>query len=360
MGLYKRQSSECWQMCFFLEGRRVRKSTKTSNKKIAQRIYDRTKWQIAEGIYNKQKKTDMPFYQLVNEFLEKHSRVEKASYKRDWYSGENLKKFFGKMPIGQITPYDLKEWRKWRKQQKTYKGTLVKKATVNRELAFLKTMFNFAVECGWIDGNPTEKMKMLRGEEKRLRILGRREVNKLIENAADHLKPIIIMAVSTGMRSGEILNLRWKHVDLSNDFIRIVNSKNGDARDVPINSYLKETLLNLKCGRSQEEFVFFRRNGEKIRCFKNAFTAACERVGITDFRFHDLRHTAASLLASGGCDIITLQNILGHKTLAMTQRYVHLIPEKHEKTRAIMQEFWRGDTKSDTVLSNEKSKPLSY
>jgi len=351
MGLFKRKGSKCWQMCFFLEGRKVRKSTKTTNKKIAQKIYDRTRWQIAEGAYDRQLKADMPFFQLEAEFLEKHSKVEKASYKRDVISGELLKRYFGKMLIGEIRAYDIKEWRQWRLQHITNKGTPVKKATVNRDLSFLKTMFNMAVQWGWLKENPAEKIKLLKGEEKRLRILNKDEISKLIMNASEHLKPILITAVSTGMRRGEILNLKWKHIDFAYGFIRVENSKNGEARNIPMNPYLREILMKLKMGRNPEDYVFARKDGKRINCFKEAFKAACLKAGITDFRFHDTRHVAASLLAAGGCDIITLQNTLGHKTLAMTQRYAHLIPGKHQRTREIMQDFWKnsGDTKSDTV-----------
>lgn len=346
MSLFKRADSECWQMCFFLEGRKVRKSTKTTNRRIAQGIYDMTKWEIAKGSYKPESQKDMPFFELVDQFLEKHSKVEKASYKRDEVIGEALKKYFGKTPIGEIRAYDVKVWRKWRSQRVTNKGTVIKKASLNRELSFLKTMFNLAVEWGWLDENPAEKVKLLRGEEKRLRILDRKEIAKLIECAAGHLKPILILAVSTGMRKGEILGLKWKHVDLANGFIRIVNSKNGDSRNVPLDSHTRDTLLKLRQGSGSEDHVFWRANNERIKCVKEAFKAACIRAGIADFRFHDLRHTAASLLAAGGCDIITLQHILGHKTLLMTQRYAHLMPGRFEKTRAIVNDFWRkGDTK---------------
>jgi integrase len=333
-------------MCFFLGGRKVRKSTKTTNRRIAQSIYEMTKWEIAKGSYKPESQKDMPFFELVDQFLDKHSKVEKASYKRDKVIGEALKKYFGKTPIGEIRAYDVKAWRKWRSQQVTNKGTFIKKASLNRELAFLKTMFNLAVEWGWLDDNPAEKVKLLRGEEKRLRILDRKEVNALIRCAAEYLKSILILAVSTGMRKEEILGLRWKHIDLANGFIRVVNSKNGDSRNVPLDSHTKDTLLKLRQGRGLEDHVFCRANGERVKCIKEAFKAACIRAGIADFRFHDLRHTAASLLAAGGCDIITLQNILGHKTLLMTQRYAHLMPGRFEKTRAIVNDFWRkGDTK---------------
>lgn len=298
----------------------------------------------------------------MNEFLEKHSKVEKESYKRDWYSGESLKKYFEGTPINEIISYDIKEWRKWRRQQTTYKGTVVKKATVNRELAFLKTMFNFAVESEWLSKNPTENIKLLRGEEKRLRILNREEISSLISNSADYLKPILILAISTGMRKGEILNLKWKHIDFAYGFIRVENSKNGEARNIPLNPYLREVLMKLKMGRKPDDYVFTGKDGKRINCIKEAFKAACSKAGITDFRFHDTRHVAASLLAAGGCDIITLQNILGHKTLAMTQRYAHLIPGKHQRTREIMQDFWKnsGDTKSDTVSYGGKESFVSH
>jgi integrase/recombinase XerD len=80
-----------------------------------------------------------------------------------------------------------------------------------------------------------------------------------------------------------------------------------------------------------DDFVFCWENGKRIKCVKEAFRAACERAGIEDFRFNDPRHTEASLLAAGECDIITFQNILGHKTLSMTQRYTNLIPGRHDE-----------------------------
>ena len=97
-----------------------------------------------------------------------------------------------------------------------------------------------------------------------------------------------------------------------------------------------------------EDFVSCWKNGKKIRRVKEAFKAACERAGTEDFRFHDLRQTEVSLLAAGGCDIITLQNILGHKTLSMTQRYAHLIPGRHDVTREITNKLWQ---KRDTKMT---------
>ena len=366
MGLVKRKASECWQMSFFLEGRKVRKSTGTSNKKVAQKIYDAVRLRLAQGNYDAKLKPSMPFFDLVDEFLEKHSKVEKASYKRDKVIGDALKTYFGRTPIGEISPYDIKEWRKWRAQHVTRTGNLITKASLNRELAFMKTMFNLAVEWGWLKENSAEKVRLLRGEEKRLRILSREEITRLLEASAVYLRPILIAAISTGMRKGEVLDLKWEDVDFDNGFIRVERSKNAEARNVPIIPFLRDTLFGLKHRRRPEDFVFVREDGSRILCFKEAFRAACERAGISDLRFHDLRHTAASLLAAGGCDIITLQNILGHKSLSMTQRYAHLIPGRMEKTREIMQQFWQqansnfGDTKLTQSMGRAAGQLVNY
>jgi integrase len=315
-------------------------SAKTTNKRIAQRIYDSLKGQIAEGKFKLKSRPKITFEEMVNEFLEKHSKVEKASYERDWFIGENLKKYFKNTPIEDIAPYDIKAWRQWRAEQKTRRGTRISKASLNRELTFLKTMFNPAVEWDWLDENPTRKVKLLKGEKKRTRFLTSEEVTRLIECSTDYLKPIIITAVSTGMRRGEILNLKWKDVDLNHIFIRVVKSKNNESRDIPINGFLFEALKGLEKSKKFGNYVFCNDNGHQKKSIKEAFKNACLRAGLKDLWFHDLRHTA-SLFASSGCDIIILKNLLGHKTLAMTQRYAHLIPDKHEKTRKIRLDFWR-------------------
>jgi integrase len=353
MGLFKRTNSECWQMCFFLEGRKVRMSTGTANKRLAQIVYEKTKAKVVTGNFfpNPESRTDLPFCDLVDEFLNKHCKVEKSSYKRDIVISRVLKKHFSKTAIGRIKTYEIMVWRERRAAHITKTGTPITKASLNRELAFLKTMFNLAVEWGWLKENPAARVKRLKGETKRLRILTKDEIVLLITYARESLKPILKLAVATGMRKNEILNLKWKHVDLTNCFVRVAQSKNSEARDVPIDSHIKEVLLGLRKGNRASEYVFSRKNGKRILCVKEAFKAACDRAGIVDFRFHDLRHTAASLLAAGGCDIITLQHILGHKTLAMTQRYAHLVPGQHEKTREIMHGIWSegsgevGDTK---------------
>ena len=175
-----------------------------------------------------------------------------------------------------------------------------------------------------------------------MRFLTREEITRLVDCSSPHLKPVIITAVSTGMRRGEIFNLKWKDIDFENGFIRVEKTKNKERRDVPIDAYLMETLKSLTESRAKGDLVFLQENGTRIThtfmCVN--FKEALEKAGIEDFRFHDLRHTAASLYATGGSDIMSLKNLLGHKSIRMTQRYAHLMPDAHHKTRSIINDFW--------------------
>jgi len=353
MGLYKRKNSNIWQMCFVVNERKIRRSTKTANKKVAQRIYDRAKVEALDGKFFKNERSKMPFDLMVNEFLEKHSKVEKESYENDVSTGKRLTAHFKHTPIGKITSYDIKSWRQRRRQHITRKGTPISKSALNVELSFLKTMFSLAVEWEWLPENPAQSIKKLKGETKRLRFLNREEITLLVDCVRPYLKPVIITAISTGMRRGEIASLKWKNVDFIYRFIRVEKTKNKEPRDIPIDDFLFETLKSLKESRKMGGHVFLMKNEKKLNLSSVHvhFREALTDLGIEDFRFHDLRHTAASLYASGCCDIMSLKNLLGHKTLEMTQRYAHLMPDTHERTRKIMTSFWKssqGDTNNNT------------
>jgi len=261
-------------------------------------------------------------------------------------------------PIGKITPYDIKAWRQWRSEQVTVRGTKMAIGSLNRELKCLKKIFSLAIEWGWLTENPALKLKCLKGENKRTRFLANEEINHLIESSDDYLKPIIITAISTGMRKGEILNLKWKDIDFEHGFIKLERTKNGETRDVPISSNLLRTLKGLEESRKIGNYVFCYEDGRKRSSIQKCFTLACRIAGIQDFHFHDLRHTAASLYASRGCDLVTLQHLLGHKSINMTMRYAHLLPSSHDKVRRIMQDLWSEltDTETDTGIlrANEK------
>ncbi len=149
------------------------------------------------------------------------------------------------------------------------------------------------------------------------------------------------------MRKGEILSLRWDNADLKHGFILLDVTKNGERREIPVNDTLRKTLYGIT-RRIDIQHVFYDPViGKPYKDVKHSFHSACNRSGIKDFHFHDLRHTFASHLVMAGVDITTVKELLGHKTLAMTLRYSHLAPAHKVKAMDILDNTLNG--KIDSV-----------
>jgi len=228
----------------------------------------------------------------------------------------------------------------------------VKPSTVNKEIGLLKHLLNLAVEWGYIYENPARRVKPLRENNRRLRYLIKEEINRLVSAADRHLKPIIILAVNTGMRRGEIFNLKWSHVDLKNRFVEIIKSKNGEKRVIPINKTLLETLHRLP-RRIDSPYVFPGKKGKKLTDVKKSFRTAMKKAEIEDFCFHDLRHTFASHLVMAGVPLLTVAELLGHKSIEMTKRYSHLSP--NHKAAAVRVLDALNDEKQEIKSTSEAS-----
>jgi integrase len=220
-----------------------------------------------------------------------------------------------------------------------------KAASNNKVLNVLKHMFRKAVDWEMVETETLKrvgKVALLKDDSKRLRYLTKEECQGLIKACSIHLKPIVIAALNTGMRRGEILSLKWEQVDLVHGFILLNRTKNGERREIPINETLKATLKELP-SRFLGGYVF----GEIVEkesmksCIpyqdvKRSFNTALRKACIMDFHFHDLRHTFASHLIMAGVDITTVSKLLGHKSLAMTLRYSHLAPSHMVKAVDIL------------------------
>ena len=215
-------------------------------------------------------------------------------------------------------------------------------ATVNQEIKRLRHMLNRAIEWGYIRENPCKGIKNMKEPSGRIRYLSHDEMEKLLK-ACDvsslaekpnnkgrtfskiisvYLKPIVLIAIHSGMRRGEIMGLRWKDIDYKERRIILNKTKNNETKMIPINDTLLQVLQALPV-HLHEEKVFPDINGNMVTV---TFERTCKRAGIKDFRFHDLRHTFASYLTMGGENLRTVQTLLGHKDLRMTMRYSHLSP----------------------------------
>jgi len=174
------------------------------------------------------------------------------------------------------------------------------------------------------------------------RILSEDEEARLLETVRTtskekHLEPIIITALNTGMRKGEILNLKWSNVDSQNGVIIVEGAKNGEVRKIPMNQKLTQTLEGAK-KVSKGEFVFSE-NGKPYLDVKTGWWTALRKAGIENFRFHDLRHTFGSRLGMKGTDIKTIAELMGHKDIKMTMRYSHPTPEHKKRAVNLLDSF---------------------
>ena len=202
-------------------------------------------------------------------------------------------------------------------------------ATINRYMASLSTVLSVAVkEYGWLDENPMIKVVKKKEPRGRVRFLDDREVARLLiacKKQSYELYLCVLIALSTGARYSEITTLTWRNIDMRYRQFHFLNTKNGEDRGVAITSNVYNELKEFKKVQNiKSPYIFATSDGKTILYLCGQFENALKDAKITDFHFHDLRHTAASFLAKNGASLLEIATILGHKTLAMVQRYAHL------------------------------------
>jgi integrase len=201
--------------------------------------------------------------------------------------------------------------------------------TVANELTVLRHMLRLGRKWGYLDQVPD--IEMAKKPEWRQRFLEADEIGRLLAACATsrnrYLPAIVTLALNTGMRKAEILGLEWARVDLSTSRLTLYRTKSGKPRGIPINRAVYDVLVGLEPEQARREgLVFKRRDGAAWGQIRTAFAKALERAGIKAFRFHDLRHTAASHLIMRGASLKEVQELLGHSDFKMTLRYAHLSP----------------------------------
>ncbi|MGM0578959.1 MAG: tyrosine-type recombinase/integrase [Myxococcota bacterium] len=245
------------------------------------------------------------------------------------------KQELGAFVLADVTPARLAEARDKLSREPTRQSDRRAPATVVRYLAALSHAFTIAVkEWGWLDSNPMLKVRKPKEPRGRVRFLEDDERDRLLEacRASDnaHLYPVVVLALSTGMRKGEILGLRWRDVDLERGRIVLHETKNGERRVVPLAGKPREVIReHAKVRALDTDLVFPGRHPRgggppKLATIRGPWLKAMEAAAVDDFRFHDLRHSAASYLAMNGATPSEIAAVLGHKTLQMVKRYAHL------------------------------------
>lgn len=344
MAVWKRRDTGKWVCGFRHNGQRYVQTLKfAQTRKEAEQAEAIIMADVFRQVHGLEGKKDSPFEQFGIDHFLPYSEANKKTFYDDVIVCRMLVQFFKGRTMRSITPALVEEFKRKRlatplrsqgkKPDPKKPPKLRKPATVNREMCVLSKIFSLAVDAEVLDDNPCRRVKKLRMANERVRYLSYTEEEMLFEalDGADWVRNIVVMAINTGMRRGEIFDLKWLDVDFNRRIVHIRQSKSGRPRTVPLNVTARELLEELPkvC-----EFVFpSPKTGERVNDVGRQFERAVKNAGLVDFHFHDLRHTAATRMADAGADPFTLAAILGHSDIRMTARYTHATDEA--KRRAV-------------------------
>ncbi len=310
-------------------GKQVRRMI-SEYKETTERVLKKTEMDIIEGKYlDKRKIKSVLFDDFVEEFLRNYVYLENRRPKNREGLLRKIAKFFTGKYLNQIDTRLIRQYL-------TQLMEVSKPGTVNRHLTLLRCFFNRAIDWKAMDGvNPTNGIKKLPEDNERCRWLTDKEKAFLLSHCHGMTLAIVMTALQTGLRWNEIMNLKWSHspksnyVDFGKDIIVIHStwSKVKKSRFIPLSYALRCELLALKT-TSHNEYIFANpKTGKPFNNIRKSFLSAVRKAELNGLKFHDLRHVFATQLVSKGVDLYVVQQLLGHSSPKMTQRYAHIQPD---------------------------------
>ncbi len=341
-GLYRRTDSPYWWASLTdASGRRTRRSTGTTDRREAEAIL--AKWRVeAHREKHWDEQPSRTFDELMLLYLDAVSKNKRGGAERDISSLKRLTPFFTGIELHKISSREVRKYIAQRKSEGVGPGT------INKEIGLLSSALNWArSELEWDISNPVSGRR-LKEPEGRIRWLTKAEAMALIkaankERKAPHLADFIRLALNTGMRSGEMLGLEWRRVDLQEGLIYLEagDQKSGKVGSVPMNKEARAAIIARARFRSEccpgSHWVFCNMDGRRIQSVKRSFATACKRAGIKDFTPHDMRHTCAAWLVQAGVSIREVAELLRHSDIRITMRYAHLSPENVRAAVAMLE-----------------------
>ncbi|MCK5083774.1 MAG: site-specific integrase [Candidatus Omnitrophica bacterium] len=340
-------------------GYQIRKMVSTK-RETTERILNKIEVDIAEGKYlDINKCENMLFEKFSQQYLDAYVKVENKNFIKQRNLVNSLVKHFKGRYLHKIDSFTIRQFMAQRLEQ-------VKPSTVNRDFSMLKSMFNRAIEWEMHSGkNPTNGIKKISENNSRCRWLTEGEQERLLSHCHGMTKVIVTVALKTGMRWGEIINLKWKqapnsnYVDFDNNTIYVHESmaKSKKSRFIPMSKTVQLVLKEMP-KREGSNYIFLNPETDKpFGSVEVSFKTALRKSGISDFKFHDLRHTFASQLVRNGVDLYVVQRLLGHATPEMTQRYAHLkadvLKEAIEKIDVQLGDIvYNADSEFSTILAH--------
>jgi integrase len=294
----------------------------TLNRKLAKDQESIVRTNLMKGIVKSERIAKVPmFREWAKRYLDLPEVKALRSYDKHVTTVMNrLVPFFGDRLLTDIRAHDVEAYRAGRTRGD---GEAAAISTTNWDHAVLKAMLNKAIKRDLLTVNPAKKVSLPDPQNERDRILTADEWTRLYAEAADHLKPIMLVAYRVGMRYSEIVRLTWDRVDRERGLItlRAIDTKTKRPRQVPMTADVLATLKELHKVRYLGQDRVFLRDGKPITSVKTAMKNAKKRASITNFRFHDMRHCAATSLRRAGVDNTTAMAIIGHRSERMWRRY---------------------------------------
>jgi integrase len=334
MAVFKKQG--VYWIDYYVQGHRKRERI-GPDKRLAETVLHKRKVAIAEGKYlDKRTVPRCTFDEFAALYLT-WAQANHQGFAPTKSRVKRLQEAFGSYQLRDITPLMVDEYTQKR-------VTAFKPATLNRETQLLGHMFKRAIACGKALENPAKHLRPLRVNNRRLSYLSHEEITRLLSAADDILRPMVRVALHTGLRRSEQFSLTWQDVDFKLGLIRVLHTKNGERRELPMSVALRETLQQLP-RRLGSDHVFPGRTGRGMSNIRGRFHRALRAAGIDGFRWHDLRHSFASHVVMAGVNLTSVKELMGHKTITMTLRYAHLAPDFQREA------INRLDTSMDTALT---------
>ncbi len=364
MPIYKR--GKRWWIEYEHEGKRYRESAGWT-KRVAEQALNIRRAEIAQGKFNIQSVKRAPTLEtFAKEYLawaQVNLRTGSTFHARRL---KPLLQAFGTYRLNGITAPLIERYKQERakdcRAHPTRRGKRkplpddrpqerIAPSTVNRELAVLSGILTRATECGKLAIHPMRggKVRRLPGERRRERVLTDEEESALLKASPPEIRDAIILALETGMRLGEICSLTPATVDLARGEVYLPKTKNAKPRRLPLTPAARAVLHLRTQGRAPAERIFPLGEGKRAWRLDTAFGRACAKAKITGLQFRDLRHTFATRLVTGGADLVTVRDLLGHTDLRMTSRYAHPTGASIQQALQILTQRARVPTKTPTT-----------
>jgi integrase len=307
---------------FWYHGKRYVGCLSQVSKPIAKAQYARIRLDVVEGKDPLVRQPTYLFREFVLEFLEHYRATRRETSTKSCISHTRIfNQYFGGKRLSDITVQDVQ----------TFQADQVRQgkapATLNRYVVVLSQIFSLAIQWGRLTRNPVDAVVALRVRNARTRFLSDEEEDMLLKACGSAIKLVVITALHTGLRRTELATLTWRDVDLQRRIVRVrpEYAKSGVGREVPMDRTVHALLLELRpIPVKGADPVFKSRLGEAFRRLSMLFGYVVKRAELSDLRFHDLRHTFASRLVMRGADLRTVQELMGHRDIRMTQRHAHL------------------------------------